>query len=372
MEAGTKFISLLKHPFSAQENEIAELHKLAGRYPFSSSVQVLLAKILKEQGSFDTSSQIKKAAVVSPNRKMLYNYLEQKITAAPVEKIIPELVTVPEVKEDKIALPVVPVVIPEVKESAAEPPVVIEPEPVKEAPVYFKPEEEKPNPQEEKTQEPEAKSAPEPVKPVFADKLEKIIQLNQSEERFVKEIPKPEEPEEERPTEELIYKAEAVKHEPLEREILKEAIDKTIQIEVDHVELPAKPMAEEEPAEAITPEEPSGFNYWLNPVVSKDKGREKKLKQIDDLIDKFIKSEPKITPKKVEFYTAANAAKQSVELYEDLVSEPLAQIFEKQGYFDKAIKTYEKLSLKFPEKRTYFAARIEKIRDIIKNIKKEK
>jgi cytochrome c-type biogenesis protein CcmH/NrfG len=46
----------------------------------------------------------------------------------------------------------------------------------------------------------------------------------------------------------------------------------------------------------------------------------------------------------------------------DLVSETLAKVYAAQGNVSKAISTYEKLSLLHPEKSTYFAGRIEKLK----------
>jgi tetratricopeptide (TPR) repeat protein len=55
-------------------------------------------------------------------------------------------------------------------------------------------------------------------------------------------------------------------------------------------------------------------------------------------------------------------SKNCAQLPEDLVSENLAALLAKQGKKQKAIATYEKLILKFPEKRTYFAALIEDLK----------
>jgi hypothetical protein len=87
----------------------------------------------------------------------------------------------------------------------------------------------------------------------------------------------------------------------------------------------------------------------------------------NDLIDKFIKDEPKIEPEeKSPFFDATELARKSIIDNESVVSETLAEIYYRQGKLSKAINIYKKLSLVNPEKSSFFAAQIEKIRQELK------
>jgi len=85
-----------------------------------------------------------------------------------------------------------------------------------------------------------------------------------------------------------------------------------------------------------------------------------KEKSKEELLDEFIKNQPSITRPKAAFYNPLEVAKESIVDQENIISETLATIYYDQGHLQKAIKIYQKLSLKYPEKSTYFAALIQK------------
>jgi tetratricopeptide (TPR) repeat protein len=86
-----------------------------------------------------------------------------------------------------------------------------------------------------------------------------------------------------------------------------------------------------------------------------------------ELIDKFIFANPRIEPvREKSDKPIEDISKPFVEERGNFVTETLARIYVNQGYFSRAIDIYEKLSLKFPEKSSYFASQIEKVKELIK------
>ncbi len=64
----------------------------------------------------------------------------------------------------------------------------------------------------------------------------------------------------------------------------------------------------------------------------------------------------------VEALTPQMLAEKSVTESKSIISETLAKLYVDQGYTEKAIDMYERLSLAFPDKSAYFAAEIDKLK----------
>ncbi len=80
-------------------------------------------------------------------------------------------------------------------------------------------------------------------------------------------------------------------------------------------------------------------------------------------IERFIREEPQISPPRPDAITLENKARKSSEDHAAFVSETLAKIYTEQGLYDKALDTYQKLSLKYPEKSAYFADLIAELKE---------
>jgi tetratricopeptide (TPR) repeat protein len=165
--------------------------------------------------------------------------------------------------------------------------------------------------------------------------------------------------------------------EKFEREIFSEAISANYNL--DHLAPIETTIIDEEIEEEIfvpTVNSVSGkksFSSWLRSNENDEQPKfDAEKDRINAIVDQFIKEEPKISrpskeiiieekPKK-EFFSPTKKAKESLDIHSMPVSETLAKIFALQGNYPKAIFAYEQLILINPEKKIFFASRIEELK----------
>ena len=110
----------------------------------------------------------------------------------------------------------------------------------------------------------------------------------------------------------------------------------------------------------------SDFYTWLDLINQSE--TKKPIKQETNLLKKPAKVKTKLVkkakraPKSVQILEIERSIKDSQNLGEEVISETLADLLTQQGHKDQAIRMYEKLTLKYPEKSSTFAL-------LIKNLK---
>lgn len=125
----------------------------------------------------------------------------------------------------------------------------------------------------------------------------------------------------------------------------------------------------------FTINEKHSFQEWLQltkfaPIERIDETVEPEIdiekQKKSDLIDKFIEANPKIAPVKEMTKPPANISK-NVEEPTHLMTETLAKVYLEQKKYTKAMQAYDILILKYPEKSSFFADRINEIKNLQQN-----
>jgi len=345
------FYKYIKNPKLLQADNIAEIQAVLDAYPYFQSVHFLYLKALYQQNNFRFNDQLKKSVVYINNRKKLLYFLKEEyafLQNSPKEIVKEEIV------EDKT---------------------IAQKENLQKAVELEKKTIEKPKAQTEKPKEQQLEkfdSKKESTKP--SSKASEILQdrlkeLQEKKKQTATKTPK------------TTNKAQEIKTAPKKIEkpdILPTEVLDWIQVSPpsDYFEKTEKLQSLQESDEKLT------FKEWvakLNAVFEEREKREAKkqksvsrpkAKKQDQIIDKFLENKEDKSIR-IDKIAEADLAKPIVEEETDdtsFMTETLAEIYIKQGYYDKAIEGYKKLILKNPKKNGYFVSRIKKIEQLKQNL----
>ncbi|MFM1931022.1 MAG: hypothetical protein RL226_325 [Bacteroidota bacterium] len=326
-----QFIQAVRSPQSAVVPLRAELLNVVNEHPWFAAAHMLLCKADHTQSHIDLDKHLQRAAIYASDRTALYTLLTRERLAEQVRSFEAEINKA--VEEDEL-------LVPDLQESADVNEVVLVQE-----------------------DEPSAVQAIELSEETAEVAIEVVETQEENEEpqQIELEVDEPLPP---------VRKAE--EFDDLQREIILEAITSSIEREVAQ-ELPELPEKVQESA-SKTLVGKSQYSRWLL-GHAEDRKEQPTSEPLDAkkkqalLIEKFILTEPKITPGKADEYRSEDLARLSLVEDESFVTETMARIYADQGQFARAIKAYNILSLKFPEKSIYFANQIKKLQERRKSTK---
>jgi len=140
--------------------------------------------------------------------------------------------------------------------------------------------------------------------------------------------------------------------------------DKTINESVKKISEPVEIFSLGKPL-SFSLNETYSFNEWLQlslkkPIVRIFEGIEKKHSEKTSIINRFIEHNPKIIPVEKSKEVAIAVLENTSENF--LMTETLAKVYLEQKKYKNAIQAYKILSLKYPEKSSFFADQINSIR----------
>ena len=339
-----EFLKYLESPGQLDKRSILEMHELLNEFPYFQTAHLMLLRNLYVLGNIKFDSQLKKSAAFIGNRSVLYYLLQRpgitvggesgeskpyQKTEEPVTEKLKD--KVPEKKESEVSITM-------------------------ETGEKMKPEQ-------------ADKQGKEALADVILKRIEEIKKGKEDVQeknisagalpiagKILNEFAEKKKPEKRAESQTKDSKVNQILEIGNENEIIEDIYGEKEQLDADELKI----MAGDD--ELLELEEE---NIQEN---SRDTADEK-VKN-DELINKFIINSPHILPKKpdVSDKEQTDISESSGRENEGFITETLAKIYINQGYYSKAIFAYEKLSLKFPEKSSYFATQIEKIKKLINEL----
>lgn len=416
-----QIVTLIKQPANLNKATAQELLVMIEEFPYCGTLHALYLKALKNENNYLYNKQLKRTAIAVPDRKVLYQWVEAVIEK-PEEPARPKIEFKaephkPEPSKVVAPQPVVPFEIPQHKPAAVTTPPVSErlpavsEEPVKEKDLdllnlpasvretilkarrireQFGIKQEKNDASQPKKQTQKTPSNQEPISAIQSPVLIKIDEKPEPKPEPVFETSEVIEP-----TTVFINEGSEFTFEPEKPEIDKETTQDTTEIEqpkekhsfLDWLKAGSGGSISTNELDELFAEEFDSEDDENETLASLDNLTSDKTIVADEKNDEALKEEPqaksesslelaerlahsfleKKNLKKTTAVTDVETGGLDTGDQASYITETLAQIFVSQKLFDRAIHAYEILRLKYPEKSSFFAARILEIKQLINN-----
>ncbi|WP_242092844.1 hypothetical protein [Aestuariivivens sediminicola] len=312
------FTYLLQHPQSITFHQTEELKSLIDAVPYMQPARAVYLKGLKDQSSLNYNQELKKTAAYTTDRSILFDYItSETFIQNEISHFIKqnsEHLKEIEVTAEDLSVSKSVAIDELLKKQIQETQGVLDPS-------LFEPKDVRPK----------------KLETFSLDESQPIESVN--EEHHSQEIT----------AEDLLNLGEPLVFDKSETHSFNEWLKLTSFKPIDRSKDLKKPLSATQDTSRLT-----------------DKAKSKKF----ELIDKFITENPKINPSATTS-SKGNLAKAQMIKPEALMTETLARIYVEQKNFKKAIQSYKILSLKYPEKSSFFANQIKAVEQLQEQNKKE-